>query len=81
MKQLIFLLMAAMAVAAWAQDKPTAKEAAKAEAPKEAAKPSVERPKQASAGARKQRRWNEDARHCLERPTNTEVIKCAEEYL
>jgi len=23
----------------------------------------------------------EDARHCLDRPTNTEIIKCAEEYL
>ena len=87
MKPLMFFLMALAATAAWAQDKPTAKEEpVKAEAPKEAAKAeaakaSVERPKQAAAGPRKQRRWNEDARHCLERPTNTEVIKCAEEYL
>lgn len=75
MKQLMFLLMASIALAAWAQDKPAAKEAAKPEARKEEPK------KQASAGPRKQRRWSEDARHCLERPTNTEVIKCAEEYL
>ena len=75
MKQLIFLLMVSVAVAAWAQDKPAAKEAAKPEAKKEEPK------KQAAAGSRKSRRWNEDARHCLERPTNTEVIKCAEEYL
>ena len=82
MKQLMFLLMTSLAVTAWAQDKPAGKEEpAKAEAQKEAAKPSVERPKQAAAGPRKSRRWSEDARHCLERPTNTEVIKCAEEYL
>jgi hypothetical protein len=26
-------------------------------------------------------RRHEDARHCLERPNNTEIIKCAEAYL
>jgi hypothetical protein len=75
MKPLAFLLMTSIAVAAWAQDKPAPKEAAKPEARKEEPK------KQAAAATRKQRRWSEDARHCLERPTNTEVIKCAEEYL
>ncbi len=55
-------------------DKPqAAKEAAKA--PKEAAKPTM-----ASAEGRKSRR-NEDARHCLEKSSNTEIIKCAEAYL
>jgi hypothetical protein len=73
MKHWIFLLLVALAAPLWAQDKPAPKpEAAKEEPPK----------KQAAATPRKAgKRWNEDARHCLERPTNTEIIKCAEEYL
>ena len=76
MKQIIFSVIISIAMPAWAQaDKPVAKEPAKpvAEQP----------PKQATATPRKvgPRRWNEDARHCLERPSNTEIIKCAEEYL
>ena len=76
MKQVIFSVIISIAMPAWAQaDKPVAKEPAKpvAEQP----------PKQAAASPRKAgpRRWNEDARHCLERPSNTEIIKCAEEYL
>jgi len=39
----------------------------------------AEAPKPA-APARKSRR-NEDARPCLEKPDNTAIIKCAEEYL
>jgi len=85
MKQWIFCLIIALAVPAFAQDKPKpeAQKDAAREPAKEAASPAVDQPKkQASAGSRtKQRRWNEDARHCLERPTNTEIIKCAEEYL
>jgi hypothetical protein len=75
MKQIIFLVVISVAMPAWAQaDKPVAKEPAKpvAEQP----------PKQAAASPRKAgRRWNEDARHCLERASNTEIIKCAEEFL
>ena len=56
-------------------DKPVAKE--------EPVKPvaQAEKPKQAAVGAPRipnPRRWKEDARHCLDRPTNTEVIKCAD---
>lgn len=80
MKQIIFLAIISLVASAWAQDKPAAKEAAKPMA-QEAAKPVAEAPKQAAAGPRKARRWNEDARHCLERPSNTEIIKCAEEFL
>jgi hypothetical protein len=76
MKQFIFLLIMASAAQAWAQE--PAKGAAAPEPKKEAAKP--EPAKQAVVIPRK-RRWHEDARHCLERPTNTEIIKCAEEYL
>jgi hypothetical protein len=77
MKHLVFLAIIWLAAPVGAQDKPAAKEPAKPEA----AKPVAEAPKQAAAGPRKARRWNEDARHCLERPSNTEIIKCAEEYL
>ena len=81
MKHLIFSLLAVLAAAAWAQE--PAKEAAKAEPTKEAAKPEAARPEPAAkkAAAKAPRRWNEDARHCLERGSNTEVIKCAEEFL
>ena len=73
MKHMVFLAIALFAGAAWAQaPKEPAKEAAKPEAMKEAAK--AKKPQQP-------RRWNEDARHCLERTSNTEVIKCAEEFL
>jgi uncharacterized iron-regulated membrane protein len=88
MKLIIFLALTGLAVTGWAQApaKPdAAKPAAEAAkpAPEAAAKPMADAPKQAAAGPRipKQRRWTEDARHCLERPTADEVIKCAEEYL
>lgn len=76
MKHIVFLAIVAVAAPGWGQDKPAASEPALKQ------KPAGE--KQAAAGAPripKQRRWHEDARHCLERPTNTEIIKCAEEYL
>ena len=83
MKVISFLAITFLAAAAFAQDKPVAaKEAAKPEPVKEAAAPAAAPAAAASkAGPRKQRRWNEDARHCLERTSNTEVIKCAEEFL
>jgi hypothetical protein len=78
MKHIVFFAVIAFAAPAWSQDKPAAKEPAK-----EAAKPK-QAEKQAAAGAPRipnPRRWKEDARHCLERPTTSEIIKCAEEYL
>ena len=76
MKRIALMLALAVASAAWGQaQKPAAPEAAKPpaqEAAKEPAKP--------APVARKSRR-SEDARHCLDQPTNTAVIKCAEEYL
>lgn len=80
MKQKAFLAIALLAATAFAQDKPAPKpEPMKEEAAKEAARPA---PTKSAATPRKgPRRWNEDARHCLERTTNTEVIKCAEEFL
>jgi hypothetical protein len=78
MKQIAFLVIMVFATTAFAQDKPPAgEEAAKPEPMKEAAKPAPTK----SAAKKGPRRWNEDARHCLERTSNTEVIKCAEEFL
>jgi predicted nucleic acid-binding Zn ribbon protein len=84
MKPIAFLTIVLLALPAFAQDKPApapeaAKpEATKSEAVKEAAKPA---PTKSAASRKAGRRWNEDARHCLEKASNTEVIKCAEEYL
>jgi hypothetical protein len=73
-----------LALPAFAQDKPApAPESAKPEATRpEPAKEAVRPAPTKSAASRKAgRRWNEDARHCLDKASNTEVIKCAEEYL
>ena len=76
MKRIALMLSLAVASAAWGQaPKPAAPEAAKPpaqEAAKEPAKP---------APMAKKSRRSEDARRCLEQPTNTAIIKCAEEYL
>lgn len=72
------VLLAALAVAsnAWAQEqkKEEPKPAAQAEEKSES--------KPAPAAKRKftQRRF-QDARHCLQKDNNTEIIKCAEAYL
>ena len=56
--------------AAWAQaPKPAAKEAAK---------PAAKEPAKKTASSSKRQ---EDARHCLEKGNNTDIIKCAEAYL
>ena len=74
------LLAVAMVLPAGAQTdkapaKPAAQEPAKPEAKLEA-KP------QSKPMARKHNpRRSEDARHCLDKGTNTEIIKCAEAYL
>lgn len=88
MKKLMLLAALAAASAAWAQAPADKKEPAKPEAAsaapssptagsQEATTPQGAKP---APLAKKSRRF-QDARHCLERPTNTEVIKCAEEYL
>lgn len=82
MKPIAFLTIVLLALPAFAQDKPAPEaakpEAAKPEPAKEAVKPA---PTKSAASRKGVRRWNEDARHCLEKASNTEVIKCAEEYL
>jgi hypothetical protein len=75
MKHIVFFAMLGVAAPAFGQaQKPEApKPEAKAEMKAAASKPAVAR----KASPKRQ----EDARHCLDKATNTEIIKCAEEYL
>jgi hypothetical protein len=85
-KKFALIAVLALAAPAWSQDaKPPAEpakpaaEAPKAEAPTaqaEAAKPKAARKIPVHPSKRQ-----EDARHCLEKGSNTEIIKCAEAYL
>ena len=76
MRKTALILALAMAVPAWAEDKPADKPAAE---PMAQETQKNETPKRAAA--KKHSRRMEDARHCLDKPTNTEIIKCAEAYL
>jgi hypothetical protein len=83
----ILALLAALVFCstAIAQDKPAAAPQASAPAAAPAAAPATpvavsKKPAAPMTAARKARR-SEDARHCLEKASNTEVIKCAEPYL
>jgi hypothetical protein len=79
MKPVLFLVLLAGLVLTGPVAAQDQKPAAKPEAPKtEAAK--KERKKSSTMAASKAKR-QQDARHCLQRPTNTEIIKCAEAYL
>lgn len=84
MKKITFLAaFSALLVAAPAWGEEAKKEAAKPEAvQREAAKPEASSvaKKPAATVAGKSKRA-QDARHCLERSSNIEIIKCAEEYL
>ena len=71
MKRIVLPVVLALACSSgWAQEKKPAPK--KPEAAKEAAKE--------GAAAKKSRR-TEDARACLEKSTNNEIIQCAEAYL
>lgn len=54
---------------------------AHAQAQKPAAKPAAQEASAKPAPVAHKSRRNEDARHCLEQPTNSAIIKCAEAYL
>jgi hypothetical protein len=76
------ILAAALAAAlplmqqpAWAQAAEQKDAAAK---PAEAAKPA---PKAVRTAHKATAKRHQDARHCLERPNNDAIIRCAEEYL
>ena len=75
MKHIAFLAFAMTVSLALAQAPAPTKEAAKPEPVKAAAMPV----KQAAKKPNPKRM--EDARHCLEQPSTTAIIKCAEEYL
>jgi len=78
MKKTILAAALALAWPAWAQA-PEQKAAAPSTA--DAAKPA---PKAKVAKATRKTtiaKRHQDARHCLERPTNDAIIRCAEEYL
>ncbi|HYD58370.1 MAG TPA: hypothetical protein VEB41_15810 [Burkholderiales bacterium] len=79
MKPILLAVAVAFATASWAQDKPAPKAPAKPapQAAVEENKPAAEKP---APVARNPKRA-EDARHCLEKASNTEIIKCAEAYL
>jgi hypothetical protein len=74
--RMLLLIAAFVAFPAWAQstaEKPAAKaEPAKAEPAKAAPTKTARKPNP---------KRSEDARPCLDKPTNTEIIKCAEAYL
>jgi hypothetical protein len=85
MKKTALILALAIVLPAWAQDKAADadKAAEKPAAAQEAEKsepPKAEVPAKPAAKKHSSRR-NEDARHCLEKDSNTEIIKCAEAYL
>jgi hypothetical protein len=76
MKNITLIAILAVALPAFAQDKPAT---APQEAPKPVAQQDAAKPKPMARKHGPKR--GEDARQCLEKPTNTEIIKCAEEYL
>ncbi len=78
MKRIVLMMGLAMAASAWGQgQKPAAPEAAKPAAQEAAKEPA----KRAARAMKKSSRRQEDARHCLDEPSNGAIIKCAEEYL
>jgi hypothetical protein len=86
MRKIALCAVLALAASAWAQQPVTepAKPAAPAAAPaQEAAAPKTEMAKsEPKKSARKPNpHRQEDARHCLDKTSNTEIIKCAEAYL
>ena len=87
MKRIVLVVCLALAGQAWAQaQKPAApQEPAKPMAAPEAQKPAAQAAASPQAASKASRKPNpkrgEDARHCLEQSSNTDIIKCAEEYL
>ena len=78
MKQIVFSALMMLAIPAFGQAKP---EAAKPQAKAAEAKPEMKAAAKPAVARKASPRRHEDARQCLERATNTEIIKCAEEYL
>ena len=91
MKRMMLFVAAALAANSWAQQPAPATPAAPAVQPAPAAQPAAPAvaatpaPVAKAEPAKKAHKPNphrqEDARHCLDKPTTTEIIKCAEAYL
>ena len=77
MKRIVLIIGLAIAASAWGQEQKPAAPAAAKPAALEAAKEPAKRATRATHKSRRQ----EDARHCLDEPSNGAIIKCAEEYL
>ena len=73
MKKLVFVVLWAFALSAAGQ--------AQKPAPKEAAKPEATKPAPIQEARKASPKRHEDARHCLDKGNNTDIIKCAEAYL
>ena len=78
MKRIVFSVMLAVAFPVFGQAKP---EAAKPEAKPEAKAAEAKAMAKPAVARKASPKRHEDARQCLERSTNSEIIKCAEEYL
>lgn len=80
MKKIALIAALVLAAPAWSQEaKPAAepaKPAAEAPAPVAQETPKPKAPRKVHPAKRQ-----EDARHCLEKGSNAEIIKCAEAYL
>lgn len=71
MRKIVLLAGLALAAGAWAQDQK-----------KEPAGPAAEdKAKPAAVAKKASPKRHQDARHCLEKASNTEIIRCAEAYL
>ena len=87
MKRMMLLAAAALAANAWAQQPAPAAPATPAAPAAPTAAPEAPKAEMAKAEPAKKTAHKpnphrqEDARHCLDKPTNTEIIKCAEAYL
>jgi hypothetical protein len=81
MKHIMFFAAMALSSAAFAQAKPEPVKAEPIKAEPAKAEPAKKAAAKPAAMAKKNSRRSEDARQCLERATNDEIIRCAEEYL
>lgn len=79
MKKIALIAALSFALPAWSQEaKPPAQPEKPAPVAQEAPKAETPKPKAPrKPGPHRQ----EDARHCLEKASNSEIIKCAEAYL
>ena len=77
MRKIALFAVLSLVLPAWGQDKP----AAPAEPAKPAAPVVAETAKPKPAVKKASPKRQEDARHCLEKASNEEIIKCAEAYL